>query len=167
MSAGATRILDVGAGPGKFCIIGALTTAAHFVGIEQRRNLVEEARRVSAQLGADQASFVHSNLVEFDCTPFDGFYFYNPFYEQLDDDAFFPIDRTLARSEALFNTYVASTTAALIRAPIGTLVATFHGFGGPMPPQYRVVHEERTYGADLVLWRRAGNRIARIQRRTV
>jgi hypothetical protein len=31
-----TRVLDVGSGIGKFCLIGALTTSAHFVGVEQR-----------------------------------------------------------------------------------------------------------------------------------
>jgi hypothetical protein len=34
---GAKRILDVGSGVGKFCIVGALTTEAQFVGIEPAR----------------------------------------------------------------------------------------------------------------------------------
>ena len=32
------RILDVGSGAGKFCFVGALTTNAHFTGVEQRAN---------------------------------------------------------------------------------------------------------------------------------
>ena len=50
--AGATEILDVGAGPGKFCIVGALTTAARFAGVEQRGGLVEQARQAAGKLGA-------------------------------------------------------------------------------------------------------------------
>ena len=43
-----TRVLDVGSGVGKFCLIGALTTRATFVGIEQRENLVTVARDTAA-----------------------------------------------------------------------------------------------------------------------
>jgi predicted RNA methylase len=152
--AGAGRILDVGAGPGKFCIIGALTTDAHFTGVERRENLVEEARRAAADLGADQVDFVHANLLDFDSRRFDGFYLYNPFQEFVESDDPFPIDRSVRRSEVLHKTYLAATTAMLIRAPVGTVVATFHGFGGTMPTQYRRLHEERLFGAQLVLWMR-------------
>src|SRR5262245_2791350 len=50
--AGATRILDVGSGVGKFCIVGALCTAARFVGVERRHRLVSIARRAAAEMGA-------------------------------------------------------------------------------------------------------------------
>src|SRR3954471_8285376 len=48
--AGATRILDVGSGAGKFCIAGALSTDAHFTGVERRGRLVETARRAATRL---------------------------------------------------------------------------------------------------------------------
>jgi SAM-dependent methyltransferase len=164
VEAGATRVLDVGAGPGKLCIIGALTTSAHFTGVEQRGTLVEEARRAAARLGADRATFAHANLVDFDCTRFNGFYLFNPFYEHIDEDQECPIDRTVERSRTSFNTYVAVTTAMLIRAPVGTAVATFHGFGGEMPPQYRPVREEYLFGSELVLWLRTPGARARTPR---
>lgn len=156
VKAGATHILDVGAGPGKFCIVGALTTGACFTGIEQRSTLVEEARAVAARLAVDNVRFVHANLLRFDCTPFDAFYLYNPFTEQIDDEYLFPIDTAIERSQTLYDAYVAAATAALVRAPAGTLVATFHGLGGPMPPQYRRVHDEMIYGGGLALWLRIG-----------
>jgi predicted RNA methylase len=150
--AGATSILDVGAGPGKFCIVGALTTAARFTGVEQRSTLVEEARVAAERFGADRARFVHSNLVDFDCSPFNGFYFYNPFQEHLDGDDLFPIDQALERSPTLYRMYIACAIAALIRAPAATAVVTFHGLGGPMPSQYRQLYCERTFGGELALW---------------
>jgi predicted RNA methylase len=152
---GVTRILDVGAGPGKFCIVGASATTAHFTGIEQRRNLVEAARSAAFRFGADRTRFVHANIVDFDWGPFDGFYLYNPFQEQIDGDLL-PIDQTLHRSPALYKAYVASTVAKLNRAPVGTAVVTYNGFGGTMPPQYRQVHREDLGGAALVLWLRTG-----------
>jgi len=39
-----TRVLDIGSGAGKFCIVGAAVTGASFTGIEHRGHLVEVAR---------------------------------------------------------------------------------------------------------------------------
>jgi hypothetical protein len=150
--AGAKEILDVGSGPGKVCIVGALSTNARFTGVEQRRRLVEEARVAALVVGAERARFVHANLVEFDCTPFDGFYFYNPFQEQMEPDDPCPIDDTVPRSPVLHRTYLATVLAALICAPVGTLVATFHGLGAPMPRQYRRLHSEHAGSGELALW---------------
>jgi predicted RNA methylase len=160
---GATNVLDVGAGPGKFCIIGALTTAAHFTGIEQRLNLVELAESAALRFGAPRARILRANILTFDCSPFDGFYFYNPFQEQIENHPV-PIDWNLERSRTLYNMYVAAATASLIRAPAGAAVVTYHGFGGPMPPQYRPVHREGAGGAEIVLWVRVGHSKARPRR---
>lgn len=148
---GATRILDVGAGVGKFCIVGALTTDAHFYGVERRGNLVEIARSAAARFGAERTRFSRGNIADFDCDPFDGFYLYNPFQELIDNDLL-PIDGNVEQSPDLYRTYVAATTAKLIRAQVGTAVVTFNGFGGPMPPQYRRVRTEHFFSAELVLW---------------
>jgi predicted RNA methylase len=160
---GATKVLDVGAGPGKFCIIGALTTAAEFTGIEQRPNLVELAEGAASRFGADRARVVRANIVTFDCSPFNGFYFFNPFQEQIENDPL-PIDGTLERSRTLYNMYVAAATANLIRAAPGTAVVTYHGFGGPMPPHYQRVHREATPRAEIVLWVRVGHSKTRPRR---
>ena len=39
-----TRVLDIGCGPGKFCLIAAALTDGHFTGIEQRLDLATAAR---------------------------------------------------------------------------------------------------------------------------
>src|SRR5258708_7840111 len=63
--AGARRILDVGAGAGKFCIVGALCTGAEFVGVERREGLVRVARRAASDLRASRATFVHAKVETF------------------------------------------------------------------------------------------------------
>jgi cyclopropane fatty-acyl-phospholipid synthase-like methyltransferase len=35
-----SKVLDVGSGAGKFCLVGALNTKAHFFGVDQRQSLV-------------------------------------------------------------------------------------------------------------------------------
>src|SRR5690606_16770782 len=52
------RILDVGSGVGKFCIVGALTTRATFVGVERREKLVKEAKALVAALDVPRVSFL-------------------------------------------------------------------------------------------------------------
>ena len=36
-------VLDIGCGPGKFCIVGALATTGRFTGVEQRKHLCDAA----------------------------------------------------------------------------------------------------------------------------
>jgi tRNA G46 methylase TrmB len=57
-----TRVLDVGCGSGKFCIVGALTTEGHFTGIEQRKHLCELARLKIEQVGIPNAEILHGNI---------------------------------------------------------------------------------------------------------
>jgi SAM-dependent methyltransferase len=129
---GNLRILDVGSGVGKFCIAGALTTEAWFVGVEQRAYLVEAARESASRSGAERASFIHSNVLDVDFAEFDAFYFFNPFLELIDPPAF-PIDRLVPRSPSLHGELVATTCQRLRQARPGTRVVTYGGFGGEMP----------------------------------
>jgi SAM-dependent methyltransferase len=151
VEAGATRILDVGSGPGKFCITGALTTAATFTGVEQRQQLVEVARAVAFRIGADRARFLHANVLKFPFNRFDGFYLYNPFYECL-DETLVRIDDTVPHSSLLFQECVRTTIRKLARLPVGVAVVTSHGFGGVLPRTYSRVHEEVAGSDRLVLW---------------
>jgi SAM-dependent methyltransferase len=151
VDAGATRILDIGSGPGKFCITGALTTEATFTGIEQRQQLVEIARAVAFRIGAARARFLHGSALRFPFHKFDGFYLYNPFYEYLDCSGV-PIDQTLGLSVPLFQKSVLTTTRKLARLSVGVAVATYHGFGGVMPKTYTRVHQENAGTDRLDLW---------------
>jgi SAM-dependent methyltransferase len=151
VEAGARRILDVGSGPGKFCIVGALTTSASFTGIERRASLVQVARQAAERSGADRAFFLRANALRFPFDQFDGFYFYNPFFEQL-NPGLLQIDGTNAHSPVLFRRCVLGTREKLARLPRGTAVATYHGFGGTMAPGYRRVHEENAGDGILALW---------------
>src|SRR5689334_18357566 len=52
------RVLDVGSGVGKVCLVGALTSDARFHGVEQRPHFVAAACAAAAQLGlSERATF--------------------------------------------------------------------------------------------------------------
>src|SRR4051812_35610539 len=73
-----TRILDVGSGCGKFCLVAALSCSGQYIGVEQRPHLVETARKASNELRATHVTFIQDNMAELDWSFFDGFYFFNP-----------------------------------------------------------------------------------------
>lgn len=147
-----TRILDVGSGAGKFCIIGALVTEGTFVGVEQRRGLVDVATQAARRYGVEERiSFMHANMTTIDWNEYDAFYLYNPFHEHT-RRAQSTIDSSIELAEHFRDRYVAFTRQQLKLAPAGTRVATYHGFGGRMPASYKCVRREGC-GTDFVeLW---------------
>jgi SAM-dependent methyltransferase len=150
--ADATSVLDVGSGPGKFCIVGALTTSLTFTGVERRRFLVDAARAAAVRCGVSRVRFFQDNVVDFDFAGYDGFYLYNPFFEQV-GRRLQPIDAEVGHSPDLFQLYVTAVERKLAGAPSGTVVAIFHGFGGDLP-DYDEVHAEDIGDGDLAIWKK-------------
>lgn len=145
------RILDVGSGAGKFCLVASLTTDATVVGIEQRGYLVDLCRSLSDYYKIENARFVQGNMKDVNWFSFDGFYLYNPFIENLYDDSI-KIDTDLEQSRLLYERYVRIVQSYLHMAPKGTRVATYHGFGGDMPPDYVCKLREPFDSDQLEFW---------------
>jgi SAM-dependent methyltransferase len=147
---GTSRVLDVGAGVGKFCIVGAARTATRFIGLERRVHLVEAARRAAekVRVGVD---FIAGDLDDVRWEAFDGYYLYNPFYEHLCAPGE-RVDSTVELSRSRYLIDVERTISGLERALIGTRVVTFHGFGGPMPVDYELVRRSPEGNDVLELW---------------
>lgn len=132
------RVLDVGAGAGKLCLVGALVTAGSFHGVEQRAALVEAAQATARLLHEPRACFVHGDALAVAWSGFDAVYLYNPFAD---------------RPDAL-DASVRAVQERLEAARPGTRVATYHGFGGAMPPAYRRDFAGEGKLAGLELWTR-------------
>jgi SAM-dependent methyltransferase len=146
-----STILDVGSGAGKFCLIGAARTGATFVGVEQRPRLVEVSHELAQTAGLANAEFLHGNAMTLDWGRFDGFYFFNPFYEHILN--YQPrIDEPIVVSPHLFTSYVVTTCVKLFAAKPGARVVSYHGFGGPMPMGFRRILREPAGSEHLELW---------------
>ena len=148
---GATRILDIGSGVGKFCIVGALTTNADFVGLERRERLVAIARDAAARFGAERATFVHTNIDAYSFEGFNGIYLYNPFYEQI-GRFIEAIDDSVEGTDAAYRYFVRVTVDKLraLKAPVA--VVTFNGFGGVIPRDFTFRGDEPAGNDRLELW---------------
>lgn len=138
-----TRVLDIGAGVGKVCTIGALSNLGTWVGVEQHAALVSTATQLARSLGVShRAKFLHGDVFSIDWSEYDALYLYNPF------------ELTLFDKPATRSVQIARVQQRLAALPTCTRVVTFHGFGGVMPPTFRLLYHERVpvVGLDLALW---------------
>lgn len=143
------RILDIGSGAGKFCIIAGHFFPEHiFYGVEQRKTLVDEAIIAQKATAIANVHFLHGDFKELDMDHYDHFYFYNAFGENIAHDK--PIDNLIPASREIYNEYLAAFYELLQDKPRGTRVATFHSPEDYLPPAYRRVHYSP--GQHLSLW---------------
>ena len=134
------RILDIGSGVGKFCLAGAYyQPQAQFFGIEQRKHLVGHAETARSQLAMPNVNFLHGNLTQLDFKQYDHFYFFNSFYENLNETI--KIDDTVPCLPELYRYYCRSLYGKLNEMPAGTRVATYHVLGDRMPPGFQIVED--------------------------
>lgn len=146
-----TRVLDVGAGVGKFCILGAAATGATFVGIEQRHHFVGLAADAAAAFDVRSATFRAGAFDTVRADAFDAFYFFNPFQENLlGPDAH--LDDSVPLSLERFRHDTLKAVRMLSEARAGTRVVTYHGMGVRMPPGFTRIEQESHRSGHLELW---------------
>jgi len=143
-----TRVLDVGSGIGKLCLVGAATTRATWTGAELDADMIREAREAARYMGLDaRATFLHQDATQLDWTQYDAIYFFNPFAEEF-------VKRRLdltARMDRFFLT-LERARRQLLTTLAGTRVVTYHGIGGEMPDGFTLLHREPAREDSLCLW---------------
>lgn len=142
-----TRVLNVGCGPGKFCIVGALATEGRFTGVEQRGHLCDAARSIIGQARIPNAEIIHGNLMETPFSDFDAFYPFNPFEENLETTL--KIDTAVPLSCELYEKYTEHLARQLALAPLGTRVVTYCGVCEEVPLGYECVSASPDYGLEF------------------
>lgn len=157
---GARRILDVGSGPGKFCIAAASARPELEVhGIEQRAGLAASAITLARRLGLRNLQLRAGDALLAPWRTFDGFYFFNPFAENvltIEDT----IDQTVELSPARFCTQLLQVAKLLTAARKGTVIVTYHGLGGFIPSSYDLIREELVGAGCLRTWVKTTSREA-------
>ena len=53
------RVIDIGAGIGKFCVAGSYFAPGSFAGIEQRKNFIHAGNKIIRQLGMEDVTLIH------------------------------------------------------------------------------------------------------------
>jgi hypothetical protein len=117
------NILDIGSGVGKFCLIGAMNSRAHFIGVETREDLVEQAIDLKKELKLSNANFIHSDIINIDFKDYTSFYFYNPFCEYMALSG--GIDDRIKFDEEAFYKYQDYVAEQLKKTPKGTKLVKY------------------------------------------
>jgi SAM-dependent methyltransferase len=142
------RVLDVGAGVGKVCLVGALVTGATWWGIEQDPVLVAAAKHAAWALDVDRRTrFVQGDGSRLAWDEFDALYFYNPFSTLMLAPHASPFVRY-----ATIQSTLRRIEQRLASARAGMRVVTYYGFGGKWPPGYTRILREPAGGDALELW---------------
>lgn len=145
-----TKVLDIGSGCGKFCLIGAATTKGNFYGVEQRENLVDLSKKIAFKNQLPTAAFIHTNIAAISFAEYNAFYFFNPFFENISSSSI--IDNKVLRSKALFFQYSKYVHDQLCEMPIGTRVATYWSICNEVPESYDI--ESVAFNGKLVFWKK-------------
>lgn len=151
---GARRVLDVGAGVGKFCALAPLAAEVELVGVEHRAPLVEAGTRLIRALGSHRrARMSCGDALAADWGAFDALYFYNPFAE-----ADHPPGSWIDQSQPFDGTHSWRCTRAALEKldalAAGTLVLTYHGLGAPLGSGWEYLASERHRTGALELLRK-------------
>lgn len=143
------KVLDIGSGAGKFCLVAAHEhPLTNFYGVEQRQNLVDISNDLAKEFQLNNAFFICDNICNINFKKYDHFYFYNSFYENVPGTQ--KIDYSIKYSEDLYNFYNRYLYKQLDKKKPGTRLVTYHSFGSEIPAGYEVVHTD--YSEFLKFW---------------
>lgn len=139
LSAGSgKKILDIGSGCGKFCLLaGYYHPYNEWYGIENRPGLVEAAKAALDKTGMTNVHFILGDFLELDAQTYDHFYCFNAFQENLDPQ--FGIDNSMERSADIYAANTRRLYRLLQSKPSGTRYASFHSSETEIPEDYHVV----------------------------
>ena len=153
-ASGARRVLDVGSGPGKFCVVAALCTALEMSGIEERRKLYDVALELAELLGVSaRARFHWGRIDDAQLAGFDGYYLYNPFGENLHAEQN-RLDTRVELGPSRYEADVACVERCLEAASVGARLAVYHGFVGKVPDSWELVSADPIGTDRLCIWQK-------------
>jgi hypothetical protein len=120
-------------------------------GVEQRPSLVDTARALAAGLGLTNVEFRVGDALSVPWRGFDGFFFFNPFAENVfcSEDTF---DTGVELSERRLGSDLLRTVRLLSSLRSGSVAVTYCGLGGPIPSSYDLVREEPVGSGALRTW---------------
>lgn len=144
------KVLDIGSGAGKFCMIGAVCTKGHFTGVEQRESLYLLSEQLVERFGLSDIDFIHSNITEIDFKAFDSVYFFNAFQENIFRSG--SIDDSVLLDKQLYTMYSAYVKNQLDTMPAGTRLATYFSFMDEVPDSYKIQFTH--FDDKLKLWQK-------------
>jgi len=143
-----TKVLDLGSGAGKFCVVAAMNTQAMITGVEQRENLIHISEKLASHFNVENVKFIHTDLKNIIFENFDAFYFFNSFEEKVNLQDKIDSDNSFEQVE--FTRYNNFLLQELDKVSIGTRVVTYCGQGDVIPDSYILLRSDNK--GKLLFW---------------
>lgn len=133
-----SRVLDIGSGVGKFCILGASRYPDFvFTGVEKREDLVQVSNKQMQEFDIENCIFKNCDIREVDFSQYDSFYFFNSFLELIDNSCIMDEKSEVSEQEYFaLNEYLFS---ALGNTKAGTRLVIYHGSDAIIPTSFKLV----------------------------
>ena len=144
--------IDIGCGVGKLCFLLRILTHYQIFGIEQRLKMVKIANKIIEVNSFQNISIVQMNMLELNWDLHDIYYLYNPFQEHITDVELCIIENDLEFDKKNYAHYTSEVFRQLTWAKPGKVLITFHGYGGSVPPKWRMVASRHIGNGDLTMW---------------
>ncbi len=120
-------------------------------GIEQRPRLVRLGTRLARQLTRGNVRLWAGDVTTVPWHQYEGLYFFNPFGENVMHRSE-QFDHEVTLSSLRFGSDLLRVESLLDQAPVGTVIVTYFGLGGPIPFGYELVGDERAGRDRLRTW---------------
>ncbi|MGZ3769952.1 MAG: methyltransferase domain-containing protein [Bdellovibrio sp.] len=146
------KFIDIGCGVGKLCIVLRILTDLKIFGIEQRPHLVQIANEMITANGLKDITIIEKNLLDLNWNDYDIFYLFNPFQEHVSLSPTAVIDNTVNFHRDHFIKYTKKVYAELENLSRDKIFITYHGYGGKLPPSWKLTFSQYIDGGFLSLW---------------
>lgn len=143
-----SHLLDIGSGAGKFCLIGGTLTNAQLTGVEIRKHLHLQAFALKKDLGLNHVHLINKNIIEIDFSTFDGFYYFNPFFENIEEEG--RIDHSLNYKTEQYHLYTNHVKKELDALKSGTCLVTYWTSEASIPESFQLIEEQ----SNLCFWKK-------------
>ena len=148
----ARKFIDIGCGVGKLCLLLRILTDYKIYGIEQRRKLVSIANQVIRTNNFKNISIIQMNMLDLNWDDYDIYYLYNPFQEHIALGNFCILERDIELDQKFYAHYTSEVFRQLTWAKPGKMLITFHGYGGDMPSNWKLIKTKPIENGDLNMW---------------
>lgn len=145
-----TKVLDIGSGAGKFCLVGAAATEGFFYGVEQRFSLTQISKKIAVRNNITNVEFITSNIDKINFSEYEAFYFFNSFFENIDTSN--PIDNTILPNCDLYHAYSDYVREQLNKTPVGTRLVTYWSKWDEIPTNFEFV--DSACNGFLIFWKK-------------
>ncbi len=142
------KVLDIGSGVGKFCMIGAALTQGKFTGVEYRENLYQLSVNLEKKYRLSNLEFIHDNITNINFKDFDSFYFFNAFIENMSESEV--MDDAVEVSAQLYGKYTQYLRLQFAAMPLGTRIATYWSNTEEIPRGYFL--HSTAFEGELKMW---------------